>query len=87
VAKNESKCAYLPCVCVPPEGERYCRQFCKDAGSKKTEIGCDCGHPACTNEVLTGIDRLACQPYLCALLTSGASFPSRILDLAVCSFD
>jgi hypothetical protein len=46
--KKETKCAHLPCICVPPEGEKYCTQFCKDAGSEETEIACDCGHPACT---------------------------------------
>jgi hypothetical protein len=34
----KKKCAHLPCVCVPPEGEEYCAQFCKDAGSQETEI-------------------------------------------------
>jgi len=63
MASTKSKCAHLPCVCVLPEGEKYCRQSCKDARSVKTEIACDCGHPACTNEVLTGIDRLAPQTH------------------------
>jgi hypothetical protein len=30
VNRNAPTC---PCVCVPPEGEKYCRQSCKDAGS------------------------------------------------------
>jgi hypothetical protein len=45
---NDKKCAHLPCVCVPANGEKYCSQFCKDAGSEETEIACDCGHPACS---------------------------------------
>jgi hypothetical protein len=63
MAIHQSKCAHPPCVCVPPEGEKYCRKVCKDAGSEETEIACDCGHPACTNEVLTGLDRLARQTH------------------------
>ncbi len=42
-----NKCAHLSCVCIAPEGEKYCSQFCKDAGSDEVEIACDCGHPAC----------------------------------------
>ena len=49
----------------------------------KTEIACECGHPACTNEVLTGLDRLARQPYrlmqIPALVTLVRS-PARISD-------
>jgi hypothetical protein len=42
------KCAHVACICVPPAGDKYCSQLCKDAGSEETEIACDCGHPACT---------------------------------------
>jgi hypothetical protein len=45
MAQNQSKCAHVPCVCVPPAGEEYCNQFSKDAGSKETEIACDCRRP------------------------------------------
>ena len=48
MGKTQSKCTHLPCVCVLSAGEEYCTQFCKDAGSKETEIACDCHHPACT---------------------------------------
>jgi len=48
MAKTQSKCAHLPCICVPPEDEKCCTQFCKDAGSEETEIACDCAHSACT---------------------------------------
>jgi len=47
---KKSKCAHVPCACVAPAGEKYCSQFCKEAGSSETEIACDCGHPACSNE-------------------------------------
>ncbi len=46
-ASKTKKCAHLPCVCVPPAGEKYCSQLCQDAGSEEAEISCDCGHPAC----------------------------------------
>lgn len=41
---NESakKCAHLPCICIPPAGEKYCSQFCREAGSGEAEIACDC---------------------------------------------
>jgi len=31
------KCAHAPCLCVPPKGEKYCSQFCKEAGSKESK--------------------------------------------------
>jgi hypothetical protein len=48
MTSKSSKCAHLPCVCVPPDGEKYRSQVCKEAGSSEAEIACDCGHPACT---------------------------------------
>jgi hypothetical protein len=42
------KCAHSPCICTAPSGQKYCSEFCKDAGAKETEIACGCGHPACT---------------------------------------
>ncbi len=44
---TSAKCARMPCLCVPPKGEKYCCELCKEAGSEETEIACDCGHPAC----------------------------------------
>ena len=44
---TRDKCAHPPCMCMAAEGEKYCSQFCKDAGSRETEIACDCGHAAC----------------------------------------
>jgi len=41
------KCAHIPCACVAPAGQKYCSQFCKEAGAGESEIACDCGHPAC----------------------------------------
>jgi hypothetical protein len=48
MANESKKCAHLPCLCMAPSGEKYCSQFCKEAGSAETEIACDCGHPACS---------------------------------------
>lgn len=47
MAAESKKCAYLRCLCMAPAGEKYCSQFCKEAGPSETEIACDCGHPAC----------------------------------------
>jgi hypothetical protein len=41
------KCAHPACLCMIPDGDKYCSDFCKSAGSEETEIACDCGHPAC----------------------------------------
>jgi hypothetical protein len=46
-AERSEKCAHVPCLCVPPKGEKYCSEPCKEAGSEETEIACECGHPAC----------------------------------------
>ena len=46
--KETEKCAHLSCRCVAPDGEKYCSQLCKEAGSSEAEIACDCGHPSCT---------------------------------------
>jgi len=48
MANESKKCAHLPCRCMAQAGEKYCSQFCKEAGSAETEIACDCGHPACS---------------------------------------
>jgi hypothetical protein len=48
MADKVEKCAHVSCQCMAPKGEKYCSQLCKEAGSEETEIGCDCGHPACT---------------------------------------
>jgi hypothetical protein len=45
--EDAGKCAHQSCLCVVPNGEKYCSQLCEDAGSGETEIACDCGHPAC----------------------------------------
>jgi hypothetical protein len=47
-SEQAKKCAHLSCVCIAPVGEKYCSPLCKDAGAEEAEIGCDCGHPGCS---------------------------------------
>jgi hypothetical protein len=42
---NET-CAHPACTCIPPKGERYCSETCKDA-KDMTELRCGCNHPEC----------------------------------------
>jgi len=44
---EQKKCAHLPCRCVTQNGEKYCGQVCKEAGSKEVEIACQCDHESC----------------------------------------
>src|ERR1700683_5519233 len=44
MATAQTKCAHLPCKCMAPSGEKYCGQFCKEAGSSEVEIACQCDH-------------------------------------------
>jgi len=30
MAVESKKCAHLPCLCMPPAGEKYCSQFCEE---------------------------------------------------------
>jgi hypothetical protein len=45
--KKMRKCAHIPCLCDVPDGEEYCGETCRDAGSDDVEIACQCDHPAC----------------------------------------
>ena len=40
-------CAHVPCLCTVANGEEYCGEACRDAGSEHVEIACQCDHPAC----------------------------------------
>jgi hypothetical protein len=48
MADVQRKCAHEPCECMAPAGEKYCSDWCKDAGSGEVEIACECGHPECS---------------------------------------
>ena len=37
-AEKLDKCAHIPCVCIPPKGEKYCSPTGEEAGSEETEI-------------------------------------------------
>ncbi len=41
------KGAHIPCLCDVPNGQEYCGDICREAGSEEVEIACQCGHPAC----------------------------------------
>jgi len=41
------KCAHPPCNCTVDTEEKYCSEYCEDAGGDEVEISCDCGHPGC----------------------------------------
>jgi hypothetical protein len=41
------KCAHLPCLCDAADGEEYCGEACRNAGSEDVEIACQCDHFAC----------------------------------------
>ena len=47
VTRTTKKCAHIPCLCVVPDGEEYCREACRDSGSEDVEIACQCDHLAC----------------------------------------
>jgi hypothetical protein len=45
--QKSKKCAHIPCLCDIAEGEEYCGEACRDAGSDEVEIACQCDHAAC----------------------------------------
>jgi hypothetical protein len=55
--EKSRKCAHIPCVCTTSQGEKYCSQPCKDAGSGEEEIACPCGHPACATKASAATTR------------------------------
>jgi hypothetical protein len=48
------KCAHIACFCDVPNGQEYCEDVCREAGSENVDIACQCEHLACslTEEVL-----------------------------------
>jgi len=55
--QETEKCAHIPCLCTVANGDEYCGEACRDAGSEDVEIACQCDHPACpltVREVLSG---------------------------------
>jgi hypothetical protein len=41
------KCAHIPCLCDVADGQEYCGEACREAGSEDVEIACQCSHPGC----------------------------------------
>ena len=35
--EEEQICAHEPCACTVPEGEKYCSDYCRTAGSEEVE--------------------------------------------------
>ena len=46
-SQKTKKCAHIPCLCDVPNGEEYCGESGRDAGSEDVEIACQCDHLAC----------------------------------------
>jgi hypothetical protein len=45
--QRTTKCAHIPCLCDVRDGNEYCGESCRDAGSEDVEIACQCDHIAC----------------------------------------
>lgn len=46
--QKERKCAHEPCNCDVAQGQKFCSDWCKDAGAEEVEIACECGHAPCS---------------------------------------
>lgn len=55
------KCAHIPCLCNLTNGEKYCGESCRDAGSDDVEIACQCDHPACPLTTTEFLDQSAAE--------------------------
>ncbi len=49
--QTPKKCAHIPCLCNVDDGQEYCGEACRIAGSEEVEIACQCDHPSCPLEV------------------------------------
>jgi hypothetical protein len=45
--KIDEKCAHIPCLCHVTDGQEYCSEACRDAGSDNVEIARQCDHAQC----------------------------------------
>ncbi len=52
MAQNK-KCAHPACGCEARKDNKYCSQYCQDAGGT-LELTCACGHAGCTEKAATG---------------------------------
>ena len=44
--QGTKKCAHPACHCSVDAHNKYCSQYCQDAG-RTMEISCNCGHAGC----------------------------------------
>ncbi|HEX8844082.1 MAG TPA: hypothetical protein VF791_05535 [Pyrinomonadaceae bacterium] len=44
--EQDNKCAHPSCNCPASKDDKYCSEYCRDAGDV-TEIGCGCEHQGC----------------------------------------
>jgi hypothetical protein len=44
---KKKKCAHPACTCQVDSNQKYCSQYCSDAGGTM-EISCNCGHAGCS---------------------------------------
>lgn len=44
--RDDNKCAHPACSCPVANDEKYCSEYCRDAGDI-TEINCGCEHQGC----------------------------------------
>lgn len=51
---DTKKCAHPPCNCIAPEDDKYCSQYCKDAG-ETLELSCNCNHAGCALEAESAV--------------------------------
>ena len=47
---HQNICEHEPCTCTVASGQKFCSDFCRDAGADEVEIACQCAHPACHTE-------------------------------------
>ena len=46
MAKKRHKCAHDNCQCQVSEDEKFCSEYCREAGDI-VEVGCGCEHKPC----------------------------------------
>lgn len=47
MAKKSNKCAHENCQCQVSEAEKFCSEYCREAGEEIVEVGCGCEHRPC----------------------------------------
>jgi hypothetical protein len=47
---DSNKCAHPACNCPASGDNKYCSNYCRDAGDT-VELSCNCGHSGCSDEL------------------------------------